>query len=348
MRAALYTGFGEPVEVAEVSDPLPGDDDVIVRVMATGVCRSDWHGWQGHDPDIRTFPHVPGHEMAGVVETVGQNVVGWESGDRVTVPFVAGCGRCELCQKGEPQVCADQSQPGFTHWGSFAELVRVRHAQHNLVRIPDGFGFAEAAVLGCRFSTAYRAVIEQGAVQPGEWVAVYGCGGVGLSAVMIAAAAGASVIAIDTNPAALELARSLGGAHKVASSRKVSTQVLDISSGGVHVAIDAIGDAGVVASSIASLRPKGRHIQVGLLAGQEVPVRLDRLIGQELELLGSHGIAAASFPAMFDLITSQSIDVRSLVGQQITLEEGARLLETLDDRTEPGMAVITGFQASGN
>jgi D-arabinose 1-dehydrogenase-like Zn-dependent alcohol dehydrogenase len=345
MRAVLYSGFGEPVEVEEVPDLHPGEDDVIVRVMATGVCRSDWHGWQGHDPDIRTFPHVPGHEMAGVVDEVGRNVVGWGRGDRVTVPFVAGCGRCEQCQTGEPQVCPNQSQPGFTHWGSFAELVRIRHAQHNLVRIPDEFGFAETAVLGCRFSTAYRAVIEQGGVLPGQWVAIYGCGGVGLSAVMIAVAAGATVVAIDTNPAALELAGSLGAAYTVTSTPALASQVQEVSHGGVHVAIDAIGDPDVIASSIASLRPTGRHIQVGLLAGRQVPMHLDRLISQELELRGIHGIAAASFPAMFELISSHAIDVRALVGQRITLEEGAHLLETLNNRTEPGIAVITGFQA---
>lgn len=182
-------------------------------------------------------------------------------------------------------------------------------------------------------------------MQPGQFVAIYGCGGVGLSAVMIAVAAGATVVAVDTNPAALELAASLGAANALASTPGLSSQIVDVSDGGVHVAIDAIGHPGVVATSIASLRPTGRHIQVGLLAGEQVPIPLDRLIGKELELRGSHGIAAASFPAMFDLISSGAIDVRSLVGQQIGLEEGAHLLETLNHRTEPGVAVITDFQA---
>lgn len=343
MRAAVYNEFRGPIEVQDLPDPTPAEDEVVVRVKATGVCRSDWHGWQGHDPDIRTFPHVPGHELAGVIESVGADVTGWHPGDRVTVPFVAGCGRCEQCRAGDPQICPNQVQPGFTHWGSFAELVTIRHAQHNLVRIPDEFGFTETAVLGCRFSTAYRAVVEQGRLKQGEWVAVHGCGGVGLSAVMVASAVGATVIAIDTNPAALELAVSFGAAHALTPGPALASQVEAVSNGGVHLGIDAIGKAEVVATSLASLRRGGRHVQVGLLPDLQVPLRLDRLIARELQLLGSHGIAAASFPAMFDLISSKGMNIRSLVARELTLEDGVRLLESFDDRTEPGIAVITDF-----
>ena len=346
MRAALYHEFQGPIEVGEVPDPVPASGEVVVRVHASGVCRSDWHGWQGHDPDIRSFPHIPGHELAGVIESVADDVVGWLPGDRVTVPFVAGCGRCERCLAGRPQVCRYQAQPGFTHWGSYAELVVVRFAENNLIRIPDGFGFTETAVLGCRFSTAYRAVVQQGRVVEGDWVAVHGCGGVGLSAVMIACAVGATVVAIDVNPAALELASSLGATHTLAPGPGLGSEILEISGGGVHVGIDAIGHPDVLVTSIDSLRPTGRHIQVGLLSGQEVPLHLDRFIAKELEILGSHGISAASFPAMFDLIVSSGMDIRSMVGQELTLEDGARALEAFDSRNEPGIAVITDFGGS--
>lgn len=342
MRAALYNEFKGPIEVAEVPDPEPTADEAVVRVKATGVCRSDWHGWQGHDPDIQV-PHIPGHELAGVIESVGENVAGWTPGDRVTVPFVAGCGHCEQCLAGDPQICPNQAQPGFTHWGSFAELVTIRHAQHNLVRIPDEYGFAETAVLGCRFSTAYRAVVERARVRPGQWMAVFGCGGVGLSAVMIGTAVGATVVAVDTNPGALGLASELGASHTLSSGADLTSRLLDLSGGGVHVGIDAIGHPDVVETSLLSLRPGGRHIQVGLPAGQQVPVRLDRLISRELELLGSHGIAAASFPAMFDLISARGIRISSLVGEEMTLDDGARLLSLFDQRTQPGVAVITRF-----
>jgi len=176
--------------------------------MATGVCRSDWHAWAGHD-DI-AFPHVPGHELAGVVVEVGEQVSRWEVGDRVTVPFVCGCGLCEWCLAGDAQVCPSQHQPGFTHWGSFAEYVVLHAADTNLVGLPEQVSFATAASLGCRFATAYRALVGRARVAEGEWVTVIGAGGVGLSVVMIARALGARVVAVDRNLEALAVASELG------------------------------------------------------------------------------------------------------------------------------------------
>ncbi|MBW8872301.1 MAG: alcohol dehydrogenase catalytic domain-containing protein, partial [Leifsonia sp.] len=190
MKALHYERFGGPVTVAELPDPVAPEGGAVIRVEASGLCRSDWHAWAGHDDSVR-LPHVPGHEFAGVVETVGPGVTRWRPGDRVTAPFVNGCGECEWCRSGQAQVCPQQTQPGFTHWGSHAELVAVRAADTNLVRIPDGLDADAAASLGCRFATAFRAVTARARIQPGEWLAVYGAGGVGLSAVMIASALGA-------------------------------------------------------------------------------------------------------------------------------------------------------------
>jgi D-arabinose 1-dehydrogenase-like Zn-dependent alcohol dehydrogenase len=201
----VYDAFGAPPEVREVPDPAPSPDGVVVRVEATGLCRSDWHAWAGHDSGVR-LPHVPGHELAGTVHAVGARVRRWRPGDRVTVPFVCGCGSCELCRAGEQQVCPHQTQPGFTHWGSFAELVALDAADVNLIGLPGDLAADAAAGLGCRVATAFRAVLDQGRARPGEWVAVHGCGGVGLSAVMIAVAAGARVVAVDVDRAALDLA----------------------------------------------------------------------------------------------------------------------------------------------
>src|SRR5438067_5443263 len=203
VRAVVFDEFGAPPEVRDVPDPVPPPDGAVVRVAATGLCRSDWHGWRGHDPGVRP-PHVPGHEFAGAVAAVGAGVTRFRPGDRVTAPFVCACGTCGSCLAGDHQVCERQTQPGFTHWGSFAEYVTVRHADVNLVRLPDGLGYPAAAALGCRFATAFRAVVAQGRVAAGEWLAVHGCGGVGLSAVMIGAACGARVVALDGAEAALE------------------------------------------------------------------------------------------------------------------------------------------------
>src|SRR3954469_22255475 len=219
--------------VESVADPEPAPHGAVIRVQATGLCRSDWHGWMGHDPDIRRFPHVPGHELAGVVEAVGARVEGWTPGDRVTVPFVCACGTCRECAAGAHQICDRQTQPGFTHWGSFAELVAIDWADVNLVGLPESVDFDAAAALGCRFATAYRAVLQVGRVRAGEWLAVHGCGGVGLSAVVVAAAAGARVIALDVSEAALDRARDAGAELAVPAGGDVR----DLTGGGVHVSL---------------------------------------------------------------------------------------------------------------
>jgi alcohol dehydrogenase len=243
MRAAVMRGFGEPLLVEVVPDPEPPADGVVVAVRATGVCRSDWHGWMGHDPAI-SLPHVPGHELAGVVAAAGPEVSGFTPGDRVTVPFCCGCGRCEPCRQGWTQICDADFQPGFTAWGSFAELVALPRADLNLVRLPESLGFVEAASLGCRFMTAFAALTEHGRVAAGDWVAVHGCGGVGLSAVMIASALGAAVVAIDVDPHTLELARSLGAAETIdAREGDAAARVHESTNGGAHVSLDALGSA---------------------------------------------------------------------------------------------------------
>ena len=209
MRAVVYERFGGTPQVQDVPEPQPAPDGVVVAVEATGLCRSDWHGWAGHDPDI-TLPHVPGHELAGRVAAAGRDVRRWRIGDRVTVPFVCGCGSCEWCARGDAQVCPRQTQPGFSHWGSFATLVALRHADANLVAVPDRLEAGAAAALGCRFATAYRALTGRARLRAGEWLAVIGCGGVGLSAVMIGAALGARVVAVDVDGGALRRAGHLG------------------------------------------------------------------------------------------------------------------------------------------
>ena len=133
MRAVVFEDFRTQPVVAQLPDPTCPTAGALIQVRSTGLCRSDWHGWMGHDEGI-DLPHVPGHELAGVIAEVGASVKGWQVGDRVTVPFVCACGQCETCLRGDGQVCERQSQPGFTHWGSFAELVAIDRADVNLIR----------------------------------------------------------------------------------------------------------------------------------------------------------------------------------------------------------------------
>jgi D-arabinose 1-dehydrogenase-like Zn-dependent alcohol dehydrogenase len=338
MRALVFDTFRGPLTVRDVPAPVASPAGVVVQVGATGVCRSDWHGWQGHDPDI-ALPHVPGHELAGTVASVGALVTRWQVGDRVTVPFVNACGTCPRCLQGDQQVCDAQSQPGFTHWGSFAELVPLEAADVNLVALPAALSFATAASLGCRFSTSYRAVLHVGRLQPGEWVVVHGCGGVGLSAVHIAVAAGAQVIAVDTSSAALSLATSLG-AVAVVQPPDVVSQVLALTDGGAHLSLDALGSDQLASDSILCLRARGRHVQVGLLPPRS-SIPLARVLARELEVLGSHGMAARAYPEMLARIASGEIDPSLLISREISLDEAALALAEVGQ--QPGMAVITRF-----
>ena len=346
MRAIAYDRFNGLIDVRELPDPEPAEGDVIVRVRAAGLCRSDWHGWRGHDPDIRSFPHVPGHELAGEVEALGPGGARWRPGERVTVPFVAGCGRCATCADGDPQVCPHQAQPGFTHWGAFAERVRIRYADFNLVRLPDALDFVTAAALGCRFTTAWRAVEAQGRARAGEWVAVHGCGGVGLSAVMIARSLGCRVVAVDIHPAALELAASLGAEVGLdARDGDLPARIIEATSGGAHLSVDALGNAEILHDSIESLRRRGRHVQVGLLVGNESspPVPMARVVARELEILGSHGLQAARFPALFERIEQGRLDPARLITRRMTLDEAAAELPHLDTAAAAGIGVIDRF-----
>lgn len=342
VRAVVYDRIGGPPEVREVPDPALPAGGVVVEVRATGLCRSDWHAWAGHDEIA--LPHVPGHELAGVVSAAGDGVTLWAEGDRVTVPFAMGCGTCEWCRAGEAQVCPSQSQPGFTRWGSFADYVALPAADANLVAVPDGVSFEAAASLGCRFATAYRALTGRARVTAGEWVTVIGAGGVGLSAVMIARALGARVIAVDRNPAALEAASALGASQTVVSggSSDVADQVQALTGGGSHVAVDAVGTEVACADSVLSLRRHGRHVQVGLLPPVDGHPRvpMSRVIGWELDLLGSHGMAAADYPPMLSLVQEGALRPQDLVERVVGLEEAAVLLPTMDTASPAGMTVI--------
>lgn len=333
--------FGGSVEETDVPEPSAPDGGVVVAVQATGLCRSDWHAWAGHDQI--ELPHVPGHEFAGVVSSVGSSVGRWRIGDRVTAPFVCGCGHCEWCESGNAQVCPNQQQPGFTHWGSFAEQVRVYAADVNLVALPEAVTFEAAASLGCRFATAYRALTGRARLLPGEWVTVIGAGGVGLSAVMIAKAIGARVIAVDRHAEALELAGRLGADHVLVSgSDAVSSTVHELTGGGSHVALDAVGSEQTCADSILSLRRRGRHVQVGLLPPVDghPRVQMERAIGWELDLLGSHGMAAVDYAPMLSLIERGDLQPQALIERVVGLAEAAQLLPKMDTAAPAGITLI--------
>ncbi|WP_109300252.1 zinc-dependent alcohol dehydrogenase family protein [Aquimarina sp. AU474] len=346
MKALTFESFQGPLTIQNVPDPKPKENGVVIKVMATGLCRSDWHGWMGHDPDI-ILPHIPGHELAGVIAAVGKNVSNFNIGDRVTVPFVCGCGSCTQCISGNHQVCDYQSQPGFTHWGSFAEFVSIDYADTNLVKLPEEITYTTAATLGCRFITSFRAVVAQGKVSPGQYIAIHGCGGVGLSAIMIAKALGAQVIAIDINDENLELATLLGAAYTINASKteNVVGHIKSITNGGVHVSIDALGSATTCFNSIANLRKRGKHIQVGLMTGdhQHPKIPMDQVLANELEVIGSHGMQAYKYSEMLNMIKSGTLQPEKLIQNTITLEDAIIALPNMNSFDNKGIQVINSF-----
>jgi len=346
MRAAYYEAFQQPLSLQDLPEPTPADHGVVIRVGASGLCRSDWHGWMGHDPDIQP-PHVPGHEFAGVIAALGKEVRTWRVGERVTVPFVCACGTCAQCLSGNHQVCERQTQPGFTHWGSFAEYVAIDHAEVNLVRLPDDLDDVTAASLGCRFATSFRAVVDQAQVAAGEWVAVHGCGGVGLSAVMIAQAVGANVVAVDITEEKLSLARSLGAVAAVNSTEveDVVAAVLEITGGGAQVSLDALGSPETSFNSVANLRRRGRHVQVGLMTGdyRNSAIPMNLVIARELQILGSHGMQAHRYPELLAMIQAGKLRPDRLVGKRISLEQSLEALVRMDSFSGTGVTVIDRF-----
>ena len=342
MRAIYFSEFNGEISVEDVPQPQAPKNGVVIKVEATGLCRSDWHGWAGHDSDI-ALPHVPGHELAGTVFEAGEEVARFHVGDRITVPFVNGCGKCTFCTSGNAQVCPNQTQPGFTQWGSFAEYVALENADFNLISLPDEISFQTAAALGCRFATAFRGIVDRAQIKPGEWVAIFGCGGVGLSSIMIAKAMGAKVIAVDINPDALHKAGELGADYSINSTQENPVKTIrDITELGAHVSIDALGSEATANSAVLSLRRMGRHVQLGLLLTEsgQTPMPMSRVIGWELDILGSHGMAAVDYQKMLGMVASGELKPQDLISREVSLDVGAEELGKMENSQSSGITII--------
>ncbi|MBE3557404.1 MAG: zinc-dependent alcohol dehydrogenase family protein [Firmicutes bacterium] len=353
MKAAVMTEIKKPLVVQQVEDPKPEPDDVIVKVGATGVCRSDWHFWQGDWSWVGLsphFPHILGHEMAGTVAEVGSNVHNVKVGQRVVVPFDLGCGHCRQCVSGHSNVCENQVAFGFTINGSYAEYVRVPYADFNVVPLPDEISFTTAASLGCRYMTAFHGVIDRVQVRPGEWFAVFGTGGVGMAATQIAASIGARVIACDIDDQKLNMAKEIGATATVNTKNKqpqeIMQEIMGITGGGADCTLDALGIAATCVPAILSLRTGGRHLQIGLTSSDQqgiMPIPSDVVVFKEATILGSLGMQAYRYSDLLGLVASGRLHPEQLISRTIPIEEAGNTLEAMTNFATMGTVVVDRF-----
>lgn len=347
MRAAVLEAFNQPLVVKNVADPELTPDGIIVKVEASGVCRSDLHAIHGKVSAIQNFPHILGHEMSGVVEQVGSNIRKFKKGDRVIVPFTHSDGVCPHCMTGHDNVCDNSQLVGMHFNGGYAEYVHIPNADLNMLHLPENVDFLSASAMGCRFMTGYHGVVAQGNVRPGEWVAVYGTGGVGLSAIQVAAAAGANVIAVDIADDKLAFAKEMGAVATVNSKELNAPQaVKELTKGGAHVSIDALGIQETCLNSIMSLRKRGRHVQIGLSSnphGGMTPIPVNLFVAHELQLVGSVGMPIPEYSTMLEMVAQGKIDPGKLVTKQIALDDINSAFDEMVSYGGVGVTVITKF-----
>ncbi|MFC7176832.1 zinc-dependent alcohol dehydrogenase family protein [Halosegnis marinus] len=355
MRAVVFDGPGEPMEVRDVPRPDCDPDGVVVETEACGVCRSDWHAWQGDWSwvGVESKPGlIFGHEPVGIVQEVGENVTSVEVGDRVTNPFNLADGSCPMCQQGKQNVCERSVPMGFVDFskGAFAEEYAVSAADTNVVTLPDDADPVAVAGLGCRFATAFHGMTHRVDLGPGDWVAVHGCGGVGLSAIHVADALGANVVAVDLKQAALDKARELGAAHtvKVDEVDDVPRAVKGFTprNRGADVSVDALGIAQTCRNSVRSLATRGQHLQIGLTTSEEegeVSLPVDEIVFDEREFLGSYGMPAHEYDEIFRMTDAGKLDPGAIVSETVSLEEVPDTIASMGEYDTVGIPVCNEF-----
>jgi len=353
MRAAVYKEQAEPLEIETVDRPECGPDEAIVRTEASGICRSDWHVWQGDWSWLGVVPmegQIFGHEPAGEVIEVGEEVENVNEGEKVTVPFNMSDGTCPHCRAGHSNICDNLVPLGFmpNAQGAWAEEFKVINADQNAVPLPDGVEPMDVAGLGCRFATSFHGINHRADVQPGDWVAVHGCGGIGLSAVQIADAAGANVIAVDLDDEKLDFAEDLGAVDSVnaAEADNVSGEVQMIANGGCDVSVDALGIETTCRNSIDSLAKRGKHLQLGLTTQEEegeIPIPIDVMVNTEQEFIGSIGMQPNRFDEIFRMMETGKLDPSRIIGDTVSLDEVPETLASMSDFDTTGFPVINEF-----
>ena len=343
MRAAILREFRKDLSIETVADPICEADGVVLRTLACGICRSDWHGWTGHHPRVKPG-QIPGHEYCGEVVEAGPRS-GWAVGDKVIAPFILACGTCPSCRSGASNTCPSQRLPGFVEPGAFADHIGVPFA-HNLSRLPESMSPVLAAGLGCRVTTAFHALTDRAALAPGEWLAVHGTGGIGLATLILGRALGARVVAVDIVPEKLDQARSLGAEATIdARAGDVAEAISEITGGGAHVSVEALGVPQTTNSSLRCLRALGRHVQVGMPSGPHAQMEIDMsaVYQKNLALFGTRGMPAHKYPSLLGMIEAGLVDFAPMIAREVALSQAGAELALFDGPMAPGVAVISDF-----
>ena len=343
MRAAVVREFSEDLSIETVPDPTCPDNGVVLEVAACGVCRSDYHGWVGAHPKVQNGS-ILGHEYCGTVVEAGPNAT-HKVGDRLIAPFILGCGSCSACQTGISNTCADQITPGFGTPGAYAEYIAVPF-DHNLVHLPPTMSPALAAGLGCRVTTAWHALTDRADVEAGEWVAVHGTGGIGLSVLLLAKMLGCRVVAVDVVDEKLDHAKQHGADAVVNAAKEDAAEAIrDITGGGAQVSIEALGIEATTNASLECLAILGRHVQVGMPSGDgRMDVNMRAIYAKQLSFFGTRGMPSWKYPRLLGMIDRGEVDISPMVAKEVRLEEASAELRAMNGPTQPGTAVITQFR----
>ncbi|MBI3362642.1 MAG: zinc-binding dehydrogenase [Chloroflexi bacterium] len=328
MKAAIFHGAHQPLTIEEIPTPAPRAGEILVKIAACGVCHTDLH-YLDHDvPTFKKPPMVLGHEISGTVAAIGSETNHWKEGDRVLLPAVYGCGRCRMCRTGRENICENMVMFGNHVDGGYAEYI-IAPAK-DAMPLPNEIPLVEGAIIADATTTPYHAVVNRGRVQPGDAVVVFGCGGIGLNLVQIAAAVGGQVVAVDVVDAKLEWACKLGAAHAInaKSVERVDKEIRKLTGGGADVAFEAIGNPVTQAQAFASVRTGGRLVVVGFA---DKPMTLDtgRVMFREIEIVGSLGCRAVDYPRVLELARQGKIKVAELVTAKFPLEEINAAFDTL-------------------
>ncbi len=321
MKAAVYYGPKRPLEIEDVQRPEPVENEVLVKVSACGVCHTDLHYIDHGVPTFKEPPLILGHEASGIIEEVGPCVSSWKAGDRVLIPAVLSCGRCSYCREGRENICQGMVMLGNNIDGAYAEYIKV--PSKDLVHLPEEIPIVEGAIIADAVSTPFHAVKNRAKVKPGETVVVFGCGGVGINVVQIAAVVGGMVIAVDIDDKKLALAKKMGAIECINANEveRVSKAVRKLTGGGgADLAMEVIGKPATMEEAFNCIKTGGRLCIVGY-TNEKITLNAGRIMYREVTIMGSLGCRPVDYPVIVEMVKRGKIKIESLVTHRFPLEE---------------------------